>query len=176
MLNQRNWAVLFVFVLLVSSLAACSAGPVMMPDRDVEISVDEAMIAQDKGMAGLMMGSVEWTESEFSSLLTVLLEQNGGDANPVEAVVAMFEDGKIYLDAHLADDAMGSIALVGSVSVENNQVMVDLEAAGIGDMSVGGAILGPISAHINQALSDPSLGVAVDVEVGDGVIMVSMMQ
>ena len=80
MLNQRNWAVLFVLVLLVSSLAACSAGPVMMPDRDVEISVDEAMIAQDKGLAGLMMGSVDWTESEFSSLLPVLLEQNGGDA------------------------------------------------------------------------------------------------
>jgi len=37
-----------------------------VPDREVEISVDEAMMAQEMGMAGMMMGSVEWTESQFS--------------------------------------------------------------------------------------------------------------
>ena len=151
--------------------------PVEMPDREVSISVDEALMAQEKGMAGMMMGSVEWTESEFSSLLTVLLEQNGGENNPIEAVQAMFEDGKIYLSAHLAEGTLpagNSLDLVGAVSVMDNHVNVDLESVGVGSMSVGGAVLGPISAHLNQALSDPSLGVAVGVEVGDGVITVSM--
>jgi len=58
--------------------------------------------------------------------------------------------------------------------VENNHVVVDLQQAGAGNMSVSGQILAPISAQINAALADPSMGVAVDVSTDEGMLSVSL--
>ena len=179
MFNRKNWPLLLVVVLLVSSLAACTSGGATVPDREVEISVDEAMMAQEMGMAGMMMGSVEWTESQFSSLLSVLIEQNGAENNPIDSVTAWFEPDMMYLRVQMVDGTMpmgDTLDLAGSVSVENNFVVVDLQSASAGPFTVGGSILGPISAHINKALQDPSLGVAVGVEMGEGTIMVELAQ
>jgi hypothetical protein len=41
-------------------------------------------------------------------------------------------------------------------------------------MSISGAALAPISAQINAALADPSLGVAVDVSTTSGSITVGL--
>lgn len=79
MLNRKTVKLALMLVLLVSSLSACAAGSaVNPPSRDVTVSVDEALAAQNAGMAGMMGGKVDWTESQFSSFLTVLLQQNTG--------------------------------------------------------------------------------------------------
>jgi len=85
----------------------------------------------------------------------------------------------MYLRVQMVDGTMpmgDTLDLAGSVSVENNFVVVDLQSASAGPFTVGGSILGPISAHINKALQDPSLGVAVGVEMGEGTIMVELAQ
>ena len=177
MLNRRNWVVSLLALLLVASLAACTAAPVAVPDRDIEVSVDTALAAQAK-LTDLMMGKVEWTEAEFSSLLSVLLEQNSGENVPVDAVLVWFEpDNKVVIQVALKEGVLpagNTLDLAGTVGVEANHVKIDLEAAGVGNMSVGSALLAPISAQINSALADPSLGVAVNVATDTGMISVGL--
>ena len=177
MLNRRNWVVSIIALLLVAILAACTAAPVTVPDREVIVSVDTALAAQSK-LTDLMMGGVSWTEDEFSSLLSVLLEQNSGENNPVEDIIVWFEpDNQIFIRVVLAEGVLpagNTLDLAGSLSVENNQVVVDLAQAGVGDMSVSGAVLAPISQQINAALADPSMGVAVDVSTDTGLINVGI--
>jgi len=86
MLNRRNWVVSIFALLLVASMSACTAAPVAVPDRDIAVDVTTALDAQNKAMGLMMSGTVDWTEAEFSSLLSVLLQQNGGENNPVEAI------------------------------------------------------------------------------------------
>lgn len=178
MQNRKNWAVSIIAMLMVASMAACTAAPVAVPDRPIEVSVETALAAQNKA-AGLMMGNAEWTEEEFSSLLTVLLEQNSGENNPVEDVNVWFEpNNQIFIRVNLKEGVVGTssttLDLAGSVSVENNQVVVDLQQAGAGNLSVTGAVLDPLSAQINAALADPSMGVAVDVSTETGMISVGL--
>ena len=177
MLNRRNWVVSMLALLLVASLAACTAAPVAVPDRDVAISVDTALAAQAK-LTDLMMGQVEWTEAEFSSLLSVLLQQNSGENNPVEEIQVWFEPGnKVVARVTLTEGVLpagNTLDLAGTISVENNHVVVNLESAGVGNMSVGSAMLAPISAQINEALADPSMGVAVNVSTDTGMISVGL--
>jgi len=177
MLNRRNWVVSIIALLLVVSVAACTAAPVSVPDRDIAIDVTTALDAQNKAM-GLMSGNVEWSEAEFSSLLSVLLQQNGGANSPVNDVKVWFEPGnQVFISVGLKEGVIpnaNTLDLAGSVSVENNHVVVDLQQAGVGNMSISGASLAPITAQINAALADPSLGVAVDVETGEGTISVGL--
>ncbi len=177
MLNRRNWVVSLLALLLVASLAACVAAPVAVPDRDVPISVDTALAAQAK-LTDLMMGHVEWTEAEFSSLLSVLLQQNSGENNPVEEIQVWFEPGnKVVARVTLKEGVLpagNTLDLAGTVSVEDMHVKVNLDAAGVGNMSVGSAMLAPISAQINSALADPSMGVAVNVSTDTGTISVGL--
>lgn len=177
MLNRRNWAVSIIGLLLVASLAACTAAPVAMPDRPIEVDVNTALAAQNK-IGNLMMGNAEWTEAEFSSLLSVLLEQNGGENNPVESVSVWFEpNNQVFIRVNLLPGVLpagNTLDLAGSIDVENNHVVVDLQQAGAGNMSVSGAILDPLSEQINAALADPSLGVAVDVTTDTGSISVGL--
>jgi hypothetical protein len=160
------------------SLAACTAAPVAVPDREIAIDVNTAMEAQNKAMGLVMAGSVDWTEAEFSSLLSVLLEQNGGVNNPVEDIMVWFEpNNQIIIRVALKEGVIPSgntLDLAGTVSVENNHVVVDLQQAGAGNMSISGASLAPISAQINSALADPSMGVAVDVSTDTGTISVGL--
>jgi hypothetical protein len=177
MLNRRNWVVSIIGMLLIASLTACTAAPVAVPDRPIDVSVDTALAAQGK-LGNLMMGSVEWTEAEFSSLLSVLLEQNSGENNPVSGVHVWFEpNNEVVVRVELKEGVLpfgNTLDLAGTVAVEGNHVVVDLQQAGAGNMSVSGAMLAPISAQINAALSDPSMGVAVDVTTDTGMIMVGM--
>jgi hypothetical protein len=177
MQNRKNWAVSIIAMLMVASMAACTAAPVAVPDRPIEVSVETALAAQNKA-AGLMMGNAEWTEEEFSSLLSVLLEQNSGENNPVEDVNVWFEpNNQVFIRVNLKEGVIpagNTLDLAGSVSVENNQVVVDLQQAGAGNLSVTGAILDPLSAQINAALADPSMGVAVDVSTETGMISVGL--
>jgi hypothetical protein len=178
MLNRRNWVVSIFALLLVASMSACMAAPVAVPDRDITVDVTTALDAQNKAMGLMMSGTVDWTEAEFSSLLSVLLQQNGGENNPVEAIKVWFEpDNQVFISVDLKDGVIpnaSSLDLAGTISVESNHVVVDLQQAGAGNMSVSGAALAPISAQINAALADPSLGVAVDVSTTEGTITVGL--
>jgi hypothetical protein len=178
MLNRRNWVVSFIALLVVASLAACTAAPVAVPDREIAVDVTTALDAQNKAMGGVMAGSLELTEAEFSSLLSVLLEQNGGENNPINDVKVWFEpDNQIFISVGLEEGVLpagDSIDLAGSVSVEDNHVVVDLQQVGAGNMSISGAALAPITQQINAALADPSMGVAADVTTDTGSIAVSL--
>jgi len=171
MLSRRNLAVLFVAVMLMSALAGCAAGAVEAPEREVELSMDAAMSGQEKAMAGLLTGQVEWTEEEFSSLVTALLQQNAGDV-PLDSVTAWFTPDALYLRATLADGTQ--VDLAGNVMVENNRVAVDLVGASAAGVSIAGPLLGVVEGAINRALDDDSLGVAASVGTGDGVLMVGL--
>jgi len=177
MLNRRNWVVSIIALLLVASLAACTAAPVALPDREIAVDVNTALDAQNKAM-GLMSGDVQWTEGEFSSLLSVLLQQNGGENNPVTDVKVWFEpDNQVFISVGLKDGVLptgNTLDLAGTVGVEDNHVVVDLQQAGAGNVSISGAMLAPISAQINAALADPSMGVAADVATDSGSITVGL--
>jgi predicted small lipoprotein YifL len=177
MLNRRNWVVSIIALLLVASLAACTAAPVAVPDREIMVDVNTALEAQNKAM-GLMAGSVEWSEAEFSSLLSVLLQQNGGENNPVTDIKVWFEPGnQVFISVGLKDGVIptgNTLDLAGTIGVDMNHVVVDLQQVGAGNMSISGAALAPISAQINAALADPSLGVAVDVSTDTGMITVGL--
>ena len=177
MLNRRNWVVSIIALLLVASLAACTATPVSVPDRPIDVSVDTALNAQNK-VANLMAGNVEWTEAEFSSLLSDLLDQNSGESNPVTGINVWFEpNNQIFIRVNLEEGVLpagNTLDLAGTIDVENNHVVVDLQQAGVGNMSVSGSVLAPISQQINEALADPSMGVAVDVTTDTGMISVGM--
>jgi predicted small lipoprotein YifL len=177
MLNRRNLMVSFVALLLVASLAGCVAAPVAVPARAVTVDVDTALAAQGK-LGNLMMGSVEWSESEFSSLVSVLLEQNSGENNPVTGVHVWFEpNNEIVARVALKDGVLptgNSLDLAGTISVQNNHVVVNITEAGAGNLSISGALLGPINQQINAALADPSMGVAVNVATDTGKIMVGL--
>ncbi|GIV78737.1 hypothetical protein FKZ61_022490 [Litorilinea aerophila] len=178
MRNPGKWLVLLVVVLLMTSLAACAAGTVAVPDRPIEVSVDSALAAQDKAMAGLMMGSAEWTEEEFSSLLSVLLQQNSGENNPVNAIRVWFDpDNQVTIQVDLKDGVIpfgNQLNLAGKVDVVDNHVQVHLEQAAAGNLAVAPAVLQMISDQINASLADPSMGVAVDVTTDTGLIQVSL--
>jgi len=179
MLSRRNWVIVAVAMLLIASLAACSA-PVQVPDRPIDISVDTALTAQDMLMAGMMMGGAELTESEFSSLLTVLLDQNSGDANPVDSIKVWFEpDNQVLAQVALVDGVLpatfggNSLDLAGTLGVEGGQLMLDLSGASAGGFGVGEAMLGPINAQINAALAGLG-GLPVTVETAEGTVSVGV--
>jgi len=173
MLSRRNLVLVAVSLFLIASLAACGQ-PVAVPDRDIEISVDTALAAQDMLMSGMMMGGAELTESDFSSLLTVLLDQNSGDANPVDAIKVWFEPGnEVIAQIQLVDGVLpatfggNSLDLAGKLDVEGGQLKLMLDGASAGGLGVNAAFLGPVSDQINAALA--GLGsVPVNVETSEG--------
>ena len=173
MLNRKNLVVSFVLVLLVAMLAGCAAGGAMMPEGDVEISMDAAMDAQNKAMAGLMAGEVALTDSELSSLATELIKQNLGDMGLVTGVTTMFGDGQIAIQI---DTVAGPVQLVGNIMVDDNIVSVELEQAAAMGMAATGPMLGVVEGAINRALNSPELGVALDIQASDGELMVGLGQ
>lgn len=179
MLSRRNLVVVAVALFLLASLAACGA-PVAVPDRDIAIDVDTALAAQDMLMGGMMMGAAELSESEFSSLLTVLLDQNSGEMNPVESVKVWFEPGNIvYAQVAMVDGVLpetfggNTFDLVGMVDVEDGLLMLDLTGASAGGFGVTDAMLAPIAGEINAALA--GLGaLPVTVETSEGMISLAL--
>lgn len=173
MLNRKNLVVSFVLVLLVAMLAGCTAGGATMPEGDVEVSMDAALAAQNKAMAGLMAGQVALTDSELSSLATELIKQNLGDMGLVSGVTTMFDDGQIAVQV---DTVAGPIQLVGNIMVEDNIISVDLEQAAAMGMAATGPMLNVVEGAINRALNSPELGVALMIEASDGELMVGLGQ
>lgn len=173
MLNRKNLVVSFVVVLLLALLAGCGAGGATMPEEAPEISMDAAMAGQQKAMEGLMMGAATLTDSEISSLLTELIKQNLGEMGLITGVTIQTEPGMMYISI---GTAMGDVELVGNVTVEDNIVSVDLEQAAAMGMNVSGPLLDVVEGAINRALNSPELGVAIQIEAGDGELMVGMGQ
>ena len=169
-------------MLLAVALVACTAGQgIEVPDREVSIDVQTALDAQNMAMSGLMMGNVTLDESQFSSLLTELLKANSGENLPVENISAWFEADAIYLQVNVKEGVLppafgNTLAVAGTVNVENNQLSLDLTQASAGTYSVSGAALAPINAQINAALGGFVLPVPVQVETAEGSLTLSMTQ
>ena len=179
MVNRKNFAVMFVFVLMVGLLAGCVAAPVELPADAVDVSMDNAMMAQQKAMEGLAVGEACLTGDEVSSFATAAIQQYGGGAVPAESVNAWVSDGELALQIGLTEGTVpgiSSVELVGDVMVEDGRVKVALSQAGAGPISVQGPVLALVEGMINRALDDPSLGVAVGVEAGPDGLCISMAQ
>lgn len=174
MISRKSLLVTVVLVFVVALLAGCGAETVQVPDRDISINMDAALAGQQKGMEGLMTGQVTWTEEEFSSFLTTLLEQNGASGF-VESVKAWFEpDNGIVIQVGLPGGMTADLA--GKVMVQDNILQVDLEGASAMGLAAAGPMLDVVEGAINRALNDPSLGVAVDVMTDEGQIMLGIGQ
>lgn len=180
MLIRRTWVVALVAMLLMASLAGCAAGDVAAPDREVPISIDAALEGQNAGLAGLMGGSVTWTESQFSSFLTELLRQNTGPNQPVDSITAWFSPGnEVHLRIALKDGVLlggNNIDVTGMVGVQDGKVVINVTEAGANGAMISGPLMDFVSAYINNTLANPSFGVAANVETGDGTIAVSLGQ
>lgn len=173
MITRKTVIVAMLALLLMVNLSACMMSDMMHEGPDVEVSVEAAKEAQEL-LAGA--GSVELNESHVSSWLTLALQQSESEI-PVKSVIAEFEPDLIHIQVHLSE-AMGgidSVGLSGNVMVdENHMVMVDLDSAYAGPFVIEDSLISFISDRINLALNDPTLGVAVDVTVGDGTLMIDV--
>ena len=177
-MNKRTPLIsLVVLSLLLVVLSACTA-PAAPPDRDVEISHEAALSAQDALMGGIVMGEVMLSESEFSSYVTKALEANSGPNQPVDSVMVWIEPDAMHFRVTLKDGVsmMGNtFDLVGNLMVSDGHLMVDLQSAGGGGMAVGGALLAPVNAQINAVLAQNiMLPASVSVAQESGSISISM--
>ena len=178
MITRKSLLVFTSAMILLIVLSGCMAGAVSMPDRDVEISNQAAIEAQNALLAGAAQGSVELTESQFSSLLTVLATQDPTGQIPIEGVKAHFTPDKLYLTLELDQAMLGvdSIGVTGNVSVENNLVVIDLDDAMAGPFHADGNLVDFIGDRITAALNHPALGTIVGIEMGEGTLALSMGQ
>ncbi|RIK39762.1 MAG: hypothetical protein DCC55_17060 [Chloroflexi bacterium] len=179
MLHRKTWALSLVLVLLLVVLAGCGMGTsTAAATCNAVVSVDEALAAQDAGMAGLMTGNVSWTNDQMSSFLTVLLQQNTGPNFPIEQIATCFEPGgKILARIDLGEGVLlgsNTIEAVGSINVQDGHLVVDLDEAAANGFMVAGPVLDAISAQINAALADPSMATIIDVSTDDGSISLGM--
>lgn len=177
MITRKNLLVVAIAMLLIMSVSACTAGQPMMPEREVPISAEAAMEGQQEALQGMMTGMVTLTESQLSSLITVLLQQNAGEDVPISSVTAAFDPGVIYLDIALAQPVGGidSVGLVGNVSIDGNTLTVDLSEAYAGPYVVGPSVMGVISDRINDAMEEIAV-MPISIETEDGALMISMAQ
>ena len=175
MFSRKNLLVTMILVLVVAVLAGCGTAEeaVMALERQIDITMEDALAAQEKAMNALMTGEATWSEAEFSSLVSTLIEQNGGGAF-VEEVKAYFDDGNmITLEATLPGGVKA--ALAGTIDVNDaNNIEIDLEAASAMGMAAAGGMLDVVEGAINRALADPTMGVAVDVETTEGGISLGL--
>lgn len=171
------WAAITV---LAFSLSACAAGSgLSVPDREVPISLDSALEAQDMGMMGLLMGSVELSEGQFSSLLTELIAQNAGEANPIETVTAWFEPEQMYLRIDLVEGVLppgfgNTVEVAGTIGLDGDVIVVDLNEAAAAGYVVTGDVLGQLNEQINVALADFPLGIGGEVSMDSGTLSVTL--
>ena len=168
---------LVVLSLLLVVVSACAAPP-QPPARDVEISHEAALAAQDALMGGIVMGEVMLSESEFSSYVTKALEANSGPNQPVDSVMVWIEPDALHFRVTLKEGVsmMGNtLDLVGNLMVSDGHLMVDLQQVGVGGMAVGGGMLAPVAAQINAVLAQNiMLPGNVMVSQDSGSLMISM--
>ena len=155
-MNKRTPVLtLVVLSLLLAVLSACAAPP-QPPARDVEISHEAALAAQDALMGGIVMGEVMLSESEFSSYVTKALEANSGPNQPIDSVMVWIEPDALHFRVTLKEGVsmMGNtLDLVGNLMVSDGHLMVDLQQAGVGGIAVSGGMLAPVAAQINAVLA-----------------------
>ncbi|MFZ4660716.1 MAG: hypothetical protein ACOYNY_27140 [Caldilineaceae bacterium] len=170
-----------LLTLLALLMSACSTGGVQTPARTIEITLDEAVAAQNTLLSGLATGQVTLTEAQFSSLLTKLLEANSGPNSPVASITTWVEPEQLYLrvilkDGVLATNLGNTLDLVGSLTVNAGALQIGLAEAAAGPYVATGALLQPIADQINGALAQqvPALPLAVKLE--SGVITLSLAQ
>ena len=178
MTQQRKFMIVGVILLLVGALAGCTATAVQVPQRAITTSVNDAIAAQQAGMSALASGKVEWTENQFSSLLTEGLKQNTGKNMPISAIHTWFEpNNEIYLRVLLKQDVLkqgDTLDLKGSVEVKEHHVVVNFQQAGVGNMSVNEPILAMVNSQIDKTLAGANLGVAATVKTESGKLMVQI--
>ena len=177
-MNKRTPLIsLVVLSLLLVVLSACTA-PAAPPDRDVEISHEAALSAQDALIGALTMGEVMLSESEFSSYVTKALEANSGPNQPIDSVMVWIEPDTMHFRVTLKDGVSmvgNTLDLVGNLMVSDGHLMVDLQSAGTGGLAVGGALLAPVNAQINAVLAQNlMLPASVSVAQDTGSISLSM--
>jgi len=178
MAQYRKFMVVGVIILLLGALAGCTAGAVQVPKRTITVSTDEALAGQQAALAALGTGKVEWTENQFSSLLTEGLKQNTGKNMPITAIHVWFEpNNEIYLRVLLKQDVLkqgDTLDLKGSVEVKEHHVVVNFQQAGVGNMSVNEPILTMVNSQIDKTLAGANLGVAATVKTESGKLMVQI--
>lgn len=171
------WAAIAV---IAFSLSACAFGSgLAIPDREVPISLESALEAQDMGMMGLLMGNVEWTEGQFSSLLTELIAQNAGDDSPIENVTAWFEPDQMFLRLVVAEGILppefgNSVELAGSIELVGDVIVLDVNQAAAAGFVVSGEVLEPINEQINAALADFPLGIGGEISMSSGSVSITL--
>ncbi len=176
MVSRKSLLIMLLALLTLSTLSACMSGPLMTPDREIEISVDNALQTQEALRTGMPSGSVTLTESQFSSFITVLIQQNAGDEVPIKSFSAMFDPDQVYLHVQLSQGPLGidHLGLSGKVMVEDHLVKVDLDHASAGPFGVSGDIAALIGKRLNAALDHPALGTIVNVSMGEGTITLGL--
>lgn len=157
MISRKSLLVSALTLLLAVALTGCTMGGSAMPNRAVNISMDEAQAGQNAALAGALLGQATLTESQASSLLTELLKANtNGGTITIDSVETLFEGDQVFISLKLADPIAGvsSIGIGGAVMMDGNTLMVDLSEATAGDIVVGGDVMGAVSGRVNDALDD----------------------
>jgi len=178
MISRKSILSTCVTILLAIALTGCSMGGSAMPNRAVDISMDEAQSGQNAALAGALLGQATLTESQASSLLTELLKANtNGGTITIDSVETLFEDDQVFITLKLADEIAGidSIGIAGAVMMDGNTLMVDLSEATAGDIVVGGDVMGALSGRVNDALDDLAFP-AVNIAPQSGSITVGLAQ
>ena len=180
MLHRKTWALSLVLVLLAASLTGCMAGEgqVAWPDREQTINIDDALAAQNAGMAGMMTGKVELTEAQLSSFLTTLLQQNTGPNFPIKDIMVFIEpNGKLYARVNLGEGVLlggDTIDAVGSISTEGGVVSIDLDEASANGFTVPSSVLDGINAQINAGIAQSGLRSVVNLSTDTGTLTLDM--
>ena len=166
MISRKSIVSAAVTLLLAIALTGCTMGGSAMPNRAVNISMDEAQAGQNAALAGALLGQATLTESQASSLLTELLKANtNGGTITIDSVETLFEDDQVFITLKLADPIGGvdSIGIGGAVMMDGSTLMVDLSEASAGGIVIGSDVMGAVSGRVNDALDDlafPSVNIA----------------
>lgn len=179
MISRKSILTVVVTLLLAIALTGCAMSESAMPDRAVNISMDEAQAGQNAALAGALLGQATLTESQASSLLTELLKANtNGGTITIDSVETMFEGDQVFISLNLADPIAGieSIGVAGQVMMDGSTLMVNLSEASANGMAVNGDVMGGISGRVNDALDDLQFGQAVDIAPQNGSITVGLAQ
>ena len=138
-----------------------------------EISQETALAAQEKAMTGLLTGSIELTSSEFSSLVTGLIQANAPNL-PLDEVSYCFSPDDSYVKITTTEGSL--IEMVGDQTIEDNRFVVSLQAMSLNGQTLDEATLDTMVGAVNRALDDPSLAVDGTIEYGDDVVTMTLGQ
>lgn len=178
MISRKSIVSASVTLLLAIALTGCTMGGSAMPNRAVNISMDEAQAGQNAALAGALLGQATLTESQASSLLTELLKANtNGGVITIDSVETLFEGDQVFITLKLADAIGGvdSIGIGGAVMMDGSTLMVDLSEASAGGVVIGSDVMGAISGRVNDALDDLAFP-GVDIAPQSGSITVGLAQ